>query len=86
MSYPITRVVVKDNPPPNRVMTIGRIHTEPETVFKTHNPVVDRETRIAELEAELEDLKSVDEDRVETKVVRGRRPAQPKATEGAETK
>jgi hypothetical protein len=85
MSYPITRIVVKDNAPQRQVMTIGRIHTEPQPVFATHKEV-SREARIAELEAELADLKS-DEEEIEAKVVvqRGRgRPV--KATGAAETK
>jgi hypothetical protein len=75
LSYHVTRVVVKDTPPPQRpVVSVGHIYpivpkSEPETVFQTVG---------------CEDEKSLDD--AETKVVkrRGRRPA--KATEAAETK
>lgn len=75
MSYPITHVTVKDNPPPRQVISVGRIYPlyqeEPETVFRTVE-------RVEEDEKSLEDA--------EVKVVRrGRRP-KPAATEGAETK
>ncbi|RAV17509.1 hypothetical protein DQP57_00345 [Mycobacterium colombiense] len=78
MSYPITRVVVKDNPPPKRpVISVGRIYPtvispEPETVFSTVRREEDSE---AEKSAETE-----------TKVVRGRRRPAPKANEAAESK
>lgn len=77
-AYPVTRVVVKDNPPPKRpVISVGRIfpivqNAEPEVVFST--------VRIEEDDDQVEDD-------TETKVVkprRGRRPAA--ATEVAETK
>lgn len=78
-AYPVTRIVVKDNPPPRRpVISVGQIYPivqnpEPEIVFRT-----------ARAEEE-DDEKSVED--AETKVVkprRGRRPAA--ATEVAETK
>lgn len=76
MSYPLTRIIVKDNPPPRRqVISVGRLYDcsprvadEPEIVFST--------------------VERADESLEETKVVtgrRGRRPA-PKSTEAAETK
>lgn len=75
----VTRIVVKDNPPPRRpVMSIGRIFPivekkdEPEIVFST-------------VRREDDDEKSF-EDEAETKVVRARRGRRPKANEDAETK
>ena len=70
-------MVVRDTPPPNHTMTVGRMYQtsplpEPEPVFST----------VVRLEED--DEKGLDE--AETKVVRrGRRPAA-KASEVAETK
>lgn len=73
MSYPITRITVRDTPPPNQTITIGHMYAiapQPEPVFST----------VVRLDEEDE------QDETEVKVVRrGRRPVI-RANEAAETK
>lgn len=81
MSYPITRVTVKDAPPPQRpVISVGRLYDcspKAETVFSTVDRPLENEP--------VEDNKS--ESETDVKVVRGRRGRRPaRANEDAETK
>lgn len=76
MTIPVTHLTVRDTPPPNQTMVVGRMYSiTPEPLFKTFIP------DYANIDDDDED------DDTETKVVHGRRGRRPaKANEAAETK
>lgn len=80
ITYPITRVTVKDTPPPQQSTLVGRLYDISPRAEKASGAI----ERVVE-EGDVIDNDFIDDS--ETKVVkrRGRRPA-PAATEVAETK